>query len=105
MLSVTSCGGILSLLSDNNDDIKLYALQKLDEVCGVFWAEISDHLITIEEIYEKDFKNHLAALVCSKVYFHLQEYDLALTFALKAQNLFDLSVKTEYVETIICTPI
>jgi 26S proteasome regulatory subunit N2 len=35
------------------------------------------------------------------VYFHLNEFDDALTFALGAGKLFDLSARTEYVETMI----
>jgi 26S proteasome regulatory subunit N2 len=44
----------------------------------------------------------LAALVASKVYYHLGEYQESLTFALGAGALFDLNLKTEYVETLIC---
>ncbi len=44
----------------------------------------------------------LAALVASKVYYHLGEYEEALEFALGAGTLFDTSLKTDYVETIIC---
>jgi 26S proteasome regulatory subunit N2 len=36
------------------------------------------------------------------VYFHLGEYNEALSFALGAGRLFDLSAKSEFVETIIC---
>ena len=39
-----------------------------------------------------------------QVYFHLNEFDEALTFALGAGKLFDLSAKTEYVETMIGRP-
>jgi len=35
------------------------------------------------------------------VYYHLGEFDESLTFALGAGNLFDVSSKSEYVETII----
>jgi len=63
---------------------------------------------------EKFPQRQLAALVLSKVccslserahyqvYFHLGEYNEALSFALGAGKLFDLSAKTEFVETIIC---
>ena len=37
----------------------------------------------------------------SQVYFHLGEYDEALSFALGAGKLFDLSAKTLFVETIM----
>ena len=52
---------------------------------------------------EESFSNReLAALVASKVYYHLGEYEEALTFALGAGKLFDTTLKTEYVDTIIC---
>ncbi len=45
----------------------------------------------------------LAALVASKVYFHLGEFDDALTFALGAGELFDVEKQREdeYVETVV----
>ena len=38
-----------------------------------------------------------------QVYFHLGEYNEAMQFALGAGELFDLTAKTEFVETIICS--
>lgn len=35
------------------------------------------------------------------MYFHLSDYDQAMSFALGAGDLFDLSEKSEFVETII----
>ena len=68
-----------------------------------------------EVLYEdaKFPQRELAALVLSKVvclpfmtnfqvFFHLGEYEDALSFALGAGKLFDLSARTEFVETIIC---
>jgi len=46
----------------------------------------------------------MRALLTIQVYFHLGEYDEALSFALGAGDLLNLSAKTEFVETIICTP-
>ena len=37
-----------------------------------------------------------------KVYFHLGSYDDALSFALGAENLFNVCERSEYVDTIIC---
>lgn len=58
-----------------------------------------------EELYEdKRFpEQDLAALVVSKVYYHLGEYEESMMFALGAGELFDISVRTEYEDTIICT--
>ena len=43
----------------------------------------------------------LAALVASKVYYHLGELQESLQFALGAGDLFDMSKQSEYVDTII----
>lgn len=51
----------------------------------------------------KDFVEHeLAALVASKVYYHLGAFDESLTFALGAGQKLDVNGSSEYVETIIC---
>jgi 26S proteasome regulatory subunit N2 len=85
----------------------------------VFWPEISDSISKVyvfknlilvfilrlfsESLYEDETFKHreLAALVSSKVYYHLGSLDNALTYALGAGRLFDVNDKTEYVETII----
>ena len=43
----------------------------------------------------------VAALVASKVYYHLASYEDSLNYALGAGSLFDLNARTQYVETII----
>jgi len=43
--------------------------------------------------------------VASKVFYHLEEYDDALRFALGAGRLFDLSMRTEYVEKVVAVAI
>lgn len=54
-------------------------------------------------LYEdKIFGQHeLAALVASKVFYHLGSFEDALTYALGANELFDVNGRNEYVETII----
>jgi hypothetical protein len=59
-----------------------------------------------EALYESpEFPQHsqeLAALIVSKLYYHLGAFDESLSFALRAGTLFDLSERTEYVETVVC---
>ncbi|KAI8904396.1 armadillo-type protein [Gorgonomyces haynaldii] len=100
---VTSAAGVLALLDESQDELKVYALEKLNELVDVFWAEISDDVSKIEMLFENTMFKHrqLAALVASKVYFHLGEYQDSLNFALKAGQLFDINGTTEYVTTII----
>lgn len=51
---------------------------------------------------DKDFSNrHLAAVVASKVFYHLEELDDALKYALDAGSLFDVQDESQYVETLI----
>ena len=54
-------------------------------------------------LYEdKSFKNNnLSALVASKVYYHLEAYEQSLTYALGADDMFDVNASSEYVERII----
>jgi 26S proteasome regulatory subunit N2 len=54
-------------------------------------------------LYEdSSFQSRLAAaLLASKVYYHLGEYEDSLSFALAADSLFDISSSDQFVETII----
>ncbi|CAJ0762217.1 15919_t:CDS:2 [Entrophospora sp. SA101] len=103
MVGLTSAGGIISLLDESEEQLKIYALQRLNSVVDQFWAEISEAISKIEILYEDECfpQRKLSALVASKVYYHLGEFDDSLTFALGAGELFDTSSKSEYVETII----
>ncbi|KAL1935717.1 hypothetical protein VTP01DRAFT_4857 [Rhizomucor pusillus] len=103
MATLTSAGGILALLDEPQQELQVYALQSLNNLVNEFWAEISDSVAKIEILYEdSEFsERELAALVASKVYYYLGELDDSLTFALGAGKFFDLSEKSEYVETII----
>ena len=56
-----------------------------------------------EMLYEDSAFKHsnLSALVASKVYYHLGAFEESLTYALGADELFDVNSTSEYVETII----
>lgn len=67
-------------------------------------------MLSREELYEsatlpKEAKE-LAALVLSKVFYYLGQYDEALAFALRAGKAFQVETSREgaeeYVETIVC---
>lgn len=46
-------------------------------------------------------QSNLAGLVASKVFYHLGEFEDALTYALGAGDLFEVNTRSEYVETMI----
>jgi 26S proteasome regulatory subunit N2 len=126
----SSAGGVLALLQEPDIVFKRHALKALNPLVPQFWAEISDHIALMsvfdpfiyclpsvnisvfsESLYEgndlpKDARDQ-AALLASKVYYYLGEYDDALSFALGAGNAFNEESRTpgseEYVETIVCT--
>lgn len=60
-------------------------------------------ILISELLYENELfkERELAALVASKVYYHLGSFDNALRLALGAGKLFNVDEATEYVETII----
>ncbi|GBF90265.1 26S proteasome non-ATPase regulatory subunit 1-like [Raphidocelis subcapitata] len=100
---VSSAAGLLTLLEEPNDELQKYALTKLNGVVHDFWFEISPSIASVEALYEDEgFKDReLAALIASKVFYHLGELDSALTYALGAGPLFDLNEDSEYVRTLV----
>ncbi|ODQ51271.1 26S proteasome regulatory complex, non-ATPase subcomplex, Rpn2/Psmd1 subunit [Saitoella complicata NRRL Y-17804] len=99
----TSASALLALLDEPEQDLQAHALTRLNDLVDIFWAEIADSVSKIEVLYEDERfgQRELAALVASKVYFHLGEYEESMAFALGAKEWFDLESGSEYVETII----
>ncbi|KAK0557696.1 proteasome regulatory particle base subunit [Tilletia horrida] len=100
---LSSAAGLLALLDDDQPELVAYALQELDNVVHAHWTEIADSVSKLEILYEDAaFPNRqLAALLASKVYFHLAEFEDALNFALAAGPLFNVEQKSEYVDTVV----
>jgi hypothetical protein len=69
MAGPTSAAHVLALLDEDEDSLKLYALQQLDRSVHDFWFQISSSIAAIEALYEDEEFSHreLAALVASKV--------------------------------------
>eukprot|EP00126_Sphaerothecum_destruens_P004013 Sdes_comp17882_c0_seq1m7144 len=103
MVCLTSAAGILALLDEPQPEIKAFALEKLNVLVDTFWAEISDAIGKIEIFYEDEKfpQRKLASLIASKVYYHLGEFEDSLQFALGAGDLFDVTVRSQYVDTMI----
>ncbi|EPQ62286.1 Bgt-5256 [Blumeria graminis f. sp. tritici] len=103
MPGLTSASGVLGFLSDEQPELKIFALQTLNDDIDAVWTEVAGYIGQIEALYEdREFpERQLAALVLSKVFYHLQEYDDSMTFALGAGDLFVLDNEGEFEETII----
>ncbi|KAJ8277195.1 hypothetical protein GJAV_G00072450, partial [Gymnothorax javanicus] len=100
---ITSAAGIISLLDEDEPQLKEFALHKLNSIVNDFWAEISESVDKIEVLYEDEtFRSReFAALVASKVFYHLGAFEESLNYALGAGDLFNVADDSEYVETII----
>ncbi|CAE6441981.1 unnamed protein product [Rhizoctonia solani] len=109
----TSAAGVLALLAEPELEIKQRAIVELISLVPDFWAEISEEISAIEALSESsDIQPEArenAALVASKVYYYLGQYDDALSFALRAGNAFETESKQEksgeYSETIVSNAI
>lgn len=103
MAAISSAGGVLALLDEPDDVLKVHALKQLNQMVDQHWQEIATLIPKIETLYddEKFPSRQLAAVVASKVFFHLQELDDALKYALGAGELFNVADASNYVETLI----
>eukprot|EP01062_Namystynia_karyoxenos_P019298 TRINITY_DN1724_c0_g1_i3.p1 TRINITY_DN1724_c0_g1~~TRINITY_DN1724_c0_g1_i3.p1 ORF type:complete len:1120 (+),score=514.38 TRINITY_DN1724_c0_g1_i3:98-3361(+) len=101
---MTSVGGLLTLLKeDEQRELQEYAVQTLLEVVDSFWSEISDSLSDLEILFEdtKFTQRQRASLLLSKVYYHLGEFEDAVSFALKAKQCFDPGNHDHYTTAIV----
>ncbi|KAJ5175195.1 26S proteasome regulatory subunit rpn2 [Penicillium canariense] len=103
MVGLVSAAGLVGFLSEPDPELKVFALQSLDSQIDLLWTEVVNAVPEIEALYEDESfpERELAALVASKVYYHLQEYNESMVLALGAGKLFKLDNGGEYEDTII----
>ncbi|XMA12004.1 hypothetical protein WAI453_004795 [Rhynchosporium graminicola] len=103
MPGLTSASGVLGFLSDEEPELKVFALQTLNDDIDTLWTEVAGSIGQIEALYEDESfpERQLASLVLAKVYYHLQFYNESMTYALGAGDLFKLDNQGEFEEEII----
>ncbi|KAH3902716.1 probable 26S proteasome regulatory subunit RPN2 [Saccharomycodes ludwigii] len=103
MASVSSVSAYLSLLKDPDQSIQLYALKSLNDIADSTWSEISNNISELEEIYDDEHfpERKLVALLASKIYYNLGEYESAVKYALAADEYFNFNESSQYVETVV----
>jgi hypothetical protein len=69
MVAMSSAGGLLALLDEQDEKLQAHALRSLLKIVDVAWAEVSSSVSRIEAFAEDDsFAQHeLASLLASKV--------------------------------------
>eukprot|EP01059_Diplonema_ambulator_P012114 TRINITY_DN22282_c0_g1_i2.p1 TRINITY_DN22282_c0_g1~~TRINITY_DN22282_c0_g1_i2.p1 ORF type:complete len:783 (+),score=279.48 TRINITY_DN22282_c0_g1_i2:32-2350(+) len=100
---LSSVSGLLSLLREDDEKLQASAVTSLLQKADEFWNEISECLGAIEELYENTAfpERKKAALLLSKVFYHLGEYNEAFIFSLAAGDMFDIKQNDQYTHTII----
>lgn len=100
--------GLLALLTEKNDQLKIYGLQSLHMIIEDEWPQIADELepkkdsLIIKLANDKKFPDYKsAALLASKIYYHLGKLDEAIDNAIKAGEKFDTREQDEYTLTIV----
>ena len=103
MVGLTSAAGVVGFLSEPDTELQIFALRKLNEEIDSLWTEVVGYVGEVEALYEDPQfpERELAALVASKVYYNLQEYNESMVFALGAGKLFELDHEGEFEDTII----
>ncbi|OAG37744.1 hypothetical protein AYO21_07987 [Fonsecaea monophora] len=103
MVGLVSAAGLVGFLSEPDPELRSFALKQLDSQVDLLWTELADSVGQIEALYEDDSfpERELAAIVASKVYYHLQEYNESMAFALGAGKYFRLDDPGEFEDTII----
>ncbi|KAL9625002.1 MAG: hypothetical protein Q9160_000731 [Pyrenula sp. 1 TL-2023] len=103
MVGLVSAAGLIGFLSEPDPELRVFALKQLDAQVDLLWTEIAGSVGQIEALYEDENfpERDLAALVAAKVYYHLQEYNESMAFALGAGKLFNLDYAGEFEDTII----
>lgn len=102
---VSSGKGTLALLRESDATVIHFALKRLENLVETFWHEVSEDLPLIEKLHDTitlpEETRKLAALVASRVYFHLGAFDSSVHFALAAGSAFQSSTQSLFTHTIL----
>jgi len=103
-----SAAGLLAALGEESlVQVQVHALRSLDLVADQFWAEIAGSVSAIEALCEDEAfpERELAAILAAKVFFHLGEFDDALSYALAAGSKFNVADGSDFVQTLLAKAI
>jgi 26S proteasome regulatory subunit N2 len=94
----------LAMLQEDDLEIKSHVLDKLNQLVDEYWAEISDYVPNLQSLFNKKElpeKQNLIALILSKIYYNLEDYDSAIDWGLEAGEMFNILERSQYINTIL----
>jgi 26S proteasome regulatory subunit N2 len=99
----SGASSVLALLEEEEDSLKIFALEQMNANMNEYWFQLSGSISLIEALYEDEGfgQRELCALVLSKVFYHLDDLDEALVYALGAQNLVDVNGTDDFSKTVL----
>lgn len=106
-MTVASAIGYIALLNEPNAKVQARALQSLLAMVDTNWHEMVDSLQHLSELASttSSVERQQAALLCSRLCFHLGQMERSVEFALKAGDLFEAAVNdknnNDYVNVIL----
>ncbi|KAK6460355.1 armadillo-type protein [Scheffersomyces coipomensis] len=102
-MALVSAAPYLALLGEEDQSLKSFALTSLNDIVDQLWAEIANNISKLEELYEDESfeKRSLAALIISKVYYNLGDFEASVKYSLNAGDEFNIDEHSQYIETII----
>ncbi|OII72697.1 RPN2 26s proteasome regulatory subunit [Cryptosporidium ubiquitum] len=100
---LTSVSGYALLLDEDSIELREYALRELNTVVDGHWFEMAEYLASIENCFEDEMfpSREQAALLASKIYFHMEDYDEALKYLLSSYRLFDPLDSSSFSESMV----
>ena len=100
---LNTANSIIALLQSSNPKTREVAINKLDLIVDQHWAEISDHIKVLEDLFASDETNQKEqiALILSKLYFHLEDYENSIDWALESKSKFNYQDKSAYTSTLL----
>ncbi|KAK6205246.1 armadillo-type protein [Scheffersomyces amazonensis] len=102
-MALVSAAPYLALLGEEDANLKSFALTSLNDVVDQLWAEIANSISELEELYEDETfsSRSLAALIISKVYYNLGDFEASVKYSLNAGDEFNIEEHSQYIETIV----
>ena len=98
-----SAPSFLSMLKENKSEIRIHGLNMLHSIVNTEWPIIADQILTICTLANnKDFSAYKkAALLASKIYYHLGNLEEAVNYAILAEDEFNTNTNDDYCETVV----